>query len=552
MSIASALSEWSHIVGETDVLHGDRLVAAMPACTTGARRQVPALIRLRRASENESEEQFIDSRLIPVLRVAARHRVPLHPISTGRNWGYGSWLPPGENCAALDLSAIRRIRHFDPITGSVVLEPGVTQQQLSEFLLNGGHPFMVPVTGAGPECSLLANALERGYGITPTSDHFAAVQSLEAVLADGSVYRSPLEELCGRHTVPGYKWGIGAYMDGLFAQNALGVVTAMRIALVRRPEVVRVFVAPISATTPIESVVRTVREIKSTLPGLVGGINLLNARRTLAMVAPYPWDELGANGVISDDALARMQQRYGVTPWTLFGTVYGTRQTAAAAQREIARLCRPAGIAARFFSSRSLRGLEQFASRVPVARIKNAVSRRVRMLRTAAELAEGYPNQTALPLAYWRNRTAPTPGEALDPARDGCGLIWYAPLIPMHEASVARFIDFVSGMMIQYGLEPLITLTTMNEQCFDSSVPLLFDRGTPGASDRAQACCEALIQRGITMGFLPYRLPIDAIPLLERYNLSHSALVGRLMRAVDPQGLLSPGKYRAPQDPQAS
>ena len=36
----------------------------------------------------------------------------------------------------------------------------------------------MPVTGAGPNCSLLANALERGYGITPPTDHFGAVTRL--------------------------------------------------------------------------------------------------------------------------------------------------------------------------------------------------------------------------------------------------------------------------------------------------------------------------------------------------------------------------------------
>jgi hypothetical protein len=53
----------------------------------------------------------------------------------------------------------------------VTLEPGVTQARLHEFLCDGKYPYLVPVTGAGPNCSIVGNAIERGYGITPWVDH---------------------------------------------------------------------------------------------------------------------------------------------------------------------------------------------------------------------------------------------------------------------------------------------------------------------------------------------------------------------------------------------
>ena len=34
-----------------------------------------------------------------------------------------------------------------------------------------GNLHMVPTTGAGPHASVLGNACERGYGITPDTDH---------------------------------------------------------------------------------------------------------------------------------------------------------------------------------------------------------------------------------------------------------------------------------------------------------------------------------------------------------------------------------------------
>src|SRR5262249_43277345 len=145
-----------------------------------------------------------------------------------------SALPVRDDCMILDLSALTRIRRFEAESGVVTVEPGVTQGMLADFLTRGGHPFLVPVTGAGPNCSLVGNALERGYGITPYTDHFGAVLALEAVLPDGSLYRSPLSELVA-DDAPAFKWGIGPYLDGLFTQGGCGVVTSVTIALARVP-----------------------------------------------------------------------------------------------------------------------------------------------------------------------------------------------------------------------------------------------------------------------------------------------------------------------------
>ncbi len=106
------------------------------------------------------------------MRIAQRQGIAIYPISTGRNWGYGTSLPAQDDCVILDLSRLQKIHHFDAELGVVTLEPGVTQGMLAAYLYAGNHPFMVPVTGAGPQCSLVGNALERGYGITPHTDHW--------------------------------------------------------------------------------------------------------------------------------------------------------------------------------------------------------------------------------------------------------------------------------------------------------------------------------------------------------------------------------------------
>src|SRR5262249_6564104 len=155
------------------------------------------------------------------------------------------------------------------------------QGMLAEFLSRGGHSFLVPVHGGGPNCSILGNALERGYGITPHADHFGAVLALEAVLPDGSIYRSPLQRMS---SVPGpaFKWGIGPYVDGLFTQSGFGIVTAISIALARTPDCIHAVLFGVSDERFLGGI-EAIREVLRRFPGIVGGINLMNAHRVLAM-----------------------------------------------------------------------------------------------------------------------------------------------------------------------------------------------------------------------------------------------------------------------------
>jgi 4-cresol dehydrogenase (hydroxylating) len=184
--LASAIRAWRARLGDGAVLVGEMAAQRYRSSTTGVRRSVPATLR----------PNCVDD-VVAVVDVARTHGVSLYPVSTGHNWGYGDANPVAEDCVVLDLSALDRILGIDAELGLVTLQPGVTQQKLKDFLDGKELPFLVPTTGAGPHCSILGNALERGYGITPHADHFAAVTALEAVLPDGRFYRSAVRDLGG-------------------------------------------------------------------------------------------------------------------------------------------------------------------------------------------------------------------------------------------------------------------------------------------------------------------------------------------------------------------
>jgi 4-cresol dehydrogenase (hydroxylating) len=215
--------------------------------------------------------------------------IPLAAATIGAN-------PVARDSVVVDLSALNRIVAFDPESGCVTVEPGVSQRQLAEFLERNGHDFMVPVTGAGPDGSILGNALERGYGITPLTDHFGAMRSLKAILPNGDEYTGALEAM-GVEAATAFKWGIGPYLDGLFCQGAFGIVTQMTIALARRPEQLTAFFFWIDRDERLEDGV--------------------------AAKTSYPFETVAGGAALTRDQLAALTKKIGVSAWMGAGAIYG-------------------------------------------------------------------------------------------------------------------------------------------------------------------------------------------------------------------------------------
>ncbi len=118
--LPAALAEWRALLGEGAVLAG---AAAQSRYGAKARQSIGGALRPSDSAQ-----------VAPILRIATRHGVPLHPVSTGRNWGYGDARPGGPGVVVLDLSRLDRILHIDAALGTVTLEPGVTQGQLRREL----------------------------------------------------------------------------------------------------------------------------------------------------------------------------------------------------------------------------------------------------------------------------------------------------------------------------------------------------------------------------------------------------------------------------------
>jgi len=108
-----------------------------------------------------------------VIKIANEFVIPIYPISTGRNLGYGGSAPNLSGSVVLDLKRMNRIIDVDEKNASVLVEPGVSYFDLYAHFQKNNIRLMIDVPDPGWG-SLLGNALDRGFGyLTPmTRDHF--------------------------------------------------------------------------------------------------------------------------------------------------------------------------------------------------------------------------------------------------------------------------------------------------------------------------------------------------------------------------------------------
>jgi 4-cresol dehydrogenase (hydroxylating) len=192
---------------------------------------------------HESEEPIPSAAVAPdsveqvqqIVRIAGAHKIPLWTISTGKNLGYGGTAPLLTGSVVLDLKRMNRVIEVNDKNHYALIEPGVSYFDLYHYIHDRGLKVWIdpPDPGWG---SLVGNALERGGGYTPMRDHFDCHCGMEVVLANGELVRTGMGALPNSKTWQQYKYGFGPYVDGIFSQSNLGVVTKMGFWLLPEPE----------------------------------------------------------------------------------------------------------------------------------------------------------------------------------------------------------------------------------------------------------------------------------------------------------------------------
>lgn len=439
------------------------------------------------------------------LRIATRHEVPVYPTSRGRNWGMGSRAPTADRCVLLDLSRLDRIRRLDDDLGVVRLETGVSFRQLHQALLEQGATHHMPVIGGPADASVLANLLMRGDRIGPWVGHLEELCDLEVVLPTGELLRTGYGRF-GDHASNALEpWGIGPALSGLFSQSNLGIVTAATIPLRRKAPALRAF--GFELTQPeLPRVVDALRELVRDQALAPRCLALWNTYKALAVQGRFPWQRTQGRTPLN------LEESDGVERWTVTGSVHAPSDAVAhALQAHIAQAVEPLGTAHWWMET------------------------------PQDPTLEGTPTDANLGSVYWRSRTVVK--DALDPNRDGCGLLWLCHLLPFDGDAIHEAVVRVHRRVLDAGFEPNLGFQVVSARAVRFFTAIAYDRRVDGEDARALACHDEVMSDLSALGHLPFRLGVQSMGALPEGDATHTHVIKAVKAATDPAGVLAPGLY---------
>ena len=226
-----AVAQWQRIVGREWVFTSNDDVDLYRDAYTPFRREAEEIVPAAAVAPDTVEQ------VQEVMRVANRYRIPIYPVSTGRNLGYGGSAPVLSGSVVLDLKRMDRVLEVNERNAYALVEPGVSYYDLYRYIQERGYRLWIDVPAPGWG-SLIGNALDHGAGYTanPHRDHFDCHCGMEVVLANGDLVRTGMGALPGAATWQQFKYGYGPTVDGLFAQSNFGVITKMGFWLYPEPE----------------------------------------------------------------------------------------------------------------------------------------------------------------------------------------------------------------------------------------------------------------------------------------------------------------------------
>ncbi|MBX3643383.1 MAG: FAD-binding oxidoreductase [Rubrivivax sp.] len=482
-----------------------------------------------------------------VLAAAQRADVPVWPVSTGKNFGYGERTAAYEAGITMVLERMNRILHVDEELGYAVIEPGVTYKQLNDHLKSSGSRLWADTAGSTKFASVLGNALDKGRGLTPMADHFGALCGMDVVLPDGTLVETgggPEGNNQVRHT---YKWGVGPYMDGLFVQSNLGIVVRAGIWLMPAPEVFDFAAFEYKASPDrLGAFIDDLRELVM-CRALRSFPHLANDFAMMCILAQYPHEMLGGRRHLSDQSAATWRKTHGVAQWTFGCGLYGSREEVRYQRRMLRKVLGRYGMIQ--FIGAAIR--DDWYGRLvrkaaPIAnRMLGKSPEFTNVMIPAINLYRGIPTDEFVRQAYFKSHTQ-KPATDIDPARDRCGMVWIGPVVPFTSTHVLKALSLTKRIFDRHEFDFFVEVIVESARSVIVLVGVFYQREDPADAARAKAWYDEALAAYTEHGYPPYRATTMSTPHALDANPRVRDLLASIKRAVDPQNLLAPGRYGTP------
>ncbi len=442
-----------------------------------------------------------------LIKLANQYKLPLWPVSTGKNMGYGMATPATDGQMILDLKRMNKIISVDPELCTALVEPGVTYQQLADYIEEHNLPLWIDVPTVGPIVGPVGNTLDRGVGYTPYGDHFMFQCGMEVVLPDGDILRTGMGSVKNAEENgiwQAFKWGYGPYIDGIFTQSNFGVVTKMGIWLMPKPPAYKPLVVRHKKVEDVHDLVEAMRplRISNVIPNVV---LMMSGAYQLAMFQRR--DEIwSGTESMPDSAMLKAAEKVGLGAWNTYFALYGTEESIAIQEKIIRATFEKTG--GEVLTENEMRDNPYF-------------NHHATLMRGGLSLEE-------VGLVRWRGA--------------GGGLAWFAPVASARGNETTGQIELAKEILAKYGFDYTAAFA-IGWRELHHILALLYDRSNPQEHEKAEKCYAELVQRFGEKGWAAYRTGTNSMDLVaDQYGSKNREFNKLLKNAIDPNNILAPGK----------
>ncbi|MBO3460588.1 FAD-binding oxidoreductase [Aetokthonos hydrillicola Thurmond2011] len=439
-----------------------------------------------------------------IIAIANKFEVPIYVVSTGKNWGIGSKIPVQNGSALLILSEMKKIIEVNEKLRYAIIEPGVTQKQLSDYLLRNTN-LMLPVTGSAENTSVVGNVLDRGSVFF--NHRYDLLTGLEVFLGNGKVLKTGFwhyfDSNKTKKPIFFHPPGVGPDLNGIFTQSNLGIVTAMVIRLEPR----------------IPSTIVYAEFKEDNFVAFIDTFIKLKENKLI-----HNWLMI----TNKNDPRTTVDNKFNYTgDWSAIFNFFGTEEIRILCKKEVEKQIYKLCYHLLFLNSL----IEDNSSH--------------RYYQVLQMLYNGIPsNYSIKTMGEMNNFNLKSSDYEIDFCKKIYGFIAVVPAIPFEAMVIKEVIDLVNKVSQEFQVTPFHNFVSIGEMAIEGLFRVYFDREKEEEITKAHQWAEQLSKELEEIGIYPYRMSIKEMNhFSNRQEDPYWETIAAIKKQVDPNNIISPGKY---------
>jgi 4-cresol dehydrogenase (hydroxylating) flavoprotein subunit len=542
VEVKSIIQKIAQIVGEENVIH-DKETLDLLSYTGSNDRVLPSLY----IYPNNVEQ------LCQIVSLANKEKLALWPCSRGQNWGYGSAAPIKPDSAMVVLSKLNKIHEVNEKLAYAVIEPGVTYQQLYDYIKKHNYKLMVDCIGCSPSASIIGNALERGVGFSKYHDHCAHVSSFDVVLPNGELMVTSHPSNASSRYV--YKWAVGPYVDGLFIQGNFGIIVKAGIMLMPQAKHMVSVGISINASVTFDDLIPKIRSLISK-DVFNSAFHMVNASYMMTYLTENPEEKFSNAGFMTNEEVIALARRNGIGLWNISTAIYGSYFEVLYKKIVIYKELRAFG-KVRFindFKAVILKKSIKYIEHHPTNLLSKIFKKIIRILSgktnidvlknvpPAHDLMKGIPTEQLYSNSYFNNMNRNIE-EIRDIKKNKYCAFWVSPIVPFRAKDMEAIVNLLSPLYEKYGFRYSYHVALKTKRSVIMINPILFDTENDDEVIRAYNLYSEVEDVIGKSPYQIYRAHINVHEEILKRNPNVKKLLNSVKRAVDPNNIISPGRY---------